>query len=233
MPAVRTRRGAPGGDRRRRGHRRRLGAALPADGLRRRRLRPGAGRPRRPAAHAGGEPGRCWSGWGCARGASPDRLTFHGTLAAAVAGADVVQENAPEDGPVKRAGAGRHRRGRPAGGGHRVQHLGVRDDHAAGRLRPPAALRGRASVQPAVPDPAGRGGGRRADRSGRRGLADRVLRRHGQAPAAAEPGTARLRREPAAGGHVAGGAAHGGGRGGHGRGDRRLDRLRARACAGR
>ncbi len=35
-------------------------------------------------------------------GASPDRLTFHGTLAAAVAGADVVQENAPENLPVKR-----------------------------------------------------------------------------------------------------------------------------------
>ena len=35
-------------------------------------------------------------------GASPDRLTFHDTLAAAVAGADLVQENAPEDGPVKR-----------------------------------------------------------------------------------------------------------------------------------
>jgi carnitine 3-dehydrogenase len=35
-------------------------------------------------------------------GASPDRLTFHGSLAAAVAGADVVQENAPEIGPVKR-----------------------------------------------------------------------------------------------------------------------------------
>ncbi len=35
-------------------------------------------------------------------GASPDRLTFHDTLTAAVADADLVQENAPEDGPVKR-----------------------------------------------------------------------------------------------------------------------------------
>jgi carnitine 3-dehydrogenase len=35
-------------------------------------------------------------------GASPDRLTFHDTLAGAVAGADLVQENAPEDGAVKR-----------------------------------------------------------------------------------------------------------------------------------
>ena len=35
-------------------------------------------------------------------GASPDRLAFHDSLAAAVADADLVQENAPEDGPVKR-----------------------------------------------------------------------------------------------------------------------------------
>src|SRR3984957_10628129 len=34
-------------------------------------------------------------------GASPDRLTFHDTMAAAVADADLVQENAPENGPVK------------------------------------------------------------------------------------------------------------------------------------
>jgi carnitine 3-dehydrogenase len=35
-------------------------------------------------------------------GASPDRLAFHASLAGAVAGADFVQENGPEDGPVKR-----------------------------------------------------------------------------------------------------------------------------------
>jgi carnitine 3-dehydrogenase len=39
---------------------------------------------------------------GLREGASPDRLTFHDSLAAAVAHADVVQENTPEDGPVKR-----------------------------------------------------------------------------------------------------------------------------------
>jgi carnitine 3-dehydrogenase len=38
---------------------------------------------------------------GLREGASPDRLTFHRTLAAAVADADLVQENAPENGPVK------------------------------------------------------------------------------------------------------------------------------------
>jgi carnitine 3-dehydrogenase len=35
-------------------------------------------------------------------GASPDRLTFHADLAGAVAGADLVQENGPEDETVKR-----------------------------------------------------------------------------------------------------------------------------------
>src|SRR5271154_1499993 len=39
---------------------------------------------------------------GLREGASPDRLTLHDTLAAAVADADLVQENAPEDGSVKR-----------------------------------------------------------------------------------------------------------------------------------
>jgi carnitine 3-dehydrogenase len=35
-------------------------------------------------------------------GASPDRLSFHGDLAAAVGAADVVQENSPEDSTLKR-----------------------------------------------------------------------------------------------------------------------------------
>ncbi len=39
---------------------------------------------------------------GLRAGASPDRLAFHDQLAPAVADADVVQENAPEDGAVKR-----------------------------------------------------------------------------------------------------------------------------------
>src|SRR5271170_3919897 len=38
---------------------------------------------------------------GLREGASPDRLVFHDTLADAVADADLVQENAPENGPVK------------------------------------------------------------------------------------------------------------------------------------
>jgi len=39
---------------------------------------------------------------GLRAGAGPDRLSFHGDLAGAVRDADVVQENAPENGPVKR-----------------------------------------------------------------------------------------------------------------------------------
>jgi carnitine 3-dehydrogenase len=40
---------------------------------------------------------------GLRHGASPDRLTFHTDLAGAIAGADFVQENGPEDAKVKRA----------------------------------------------------------------------------------------------------------------------------------
>jgi len=39
---------------------------------------------------------------GLREGAGPDRLSFHSDLAGAVGDADVVQENAPENGPVKR-----------------------------------------------------------------------------------------------------------------------------------
>jgi carnitine 3-dehydrogenase len=39
---------------------------------------------------------------GLSDGARPDRLACHDSLVAAVAGADMVQENAPENGPVKR-----------------------------------------------------------------------------------------------------------------------------------
>jgi carnitine 3-dehydrogenase len=39
---------------------------------------------------------------GLRAGAHPDRLSFHADLAATVSAADMVQENSPEDGPVKR-----------------------------------------------------------------------------------------------------------------------------------
>jgi carnitine 3-dehydrogenase len=41
--------------------------------------------------------------FGLRHGASPDRLTFHTDLAGAIAGADFVQENGPEDAKVKQA----------------------------------------------------------------------------------------------------------------------------------
>jgi carnitine 3-dehydrogenase len=40
---------------------------------------------------------------GLRAGAGPDRLSFHADLAAAVRDAEVVQENSPEDGPLKRS----------------------------------------------------------------------------------------------------------------------------------
>ena len=46
---------------------------------------------------------------GLREGASPDRLTCHDTMAAAVADADLVQENAPENGPDRHAATSRWR----------------------------------------------------------------------------------------------------------------------------
>src|SRR5215470_8128007 len=72
-------------------------------------------------------------------GASPDRIAFHTDLDAAVANADMVQENTPEDGPAKRRVIAARR-------DHRVKHLRVRDDHAAGRLQAPRTVRSRPSI---------------------------------------------------------------------------------------
>ena len=67
--------------------------------------------------------------------------------------------------------ARRHRRGDPGGRRHLVVDLGLRDERDAGQVRPPRAHRRRAPVQPAVPDPAGRGR-RRHGHLGRRGRVD-------------------------------------------------------------
>jgi len=63
-----------------------------------------------PSPAAGSELLRmCASTWplleqiGLRPGASPDRLVLHADLASAVSGADMVQENAPEDSTIKRA----------------------------------------------------------------------------------------------------------------------------------
>ncbi len=53
-------------------------------------------------AHGGGELAAAGAGWDCARARARPGSAFHDTVAAAVADADMVQENAPEDGPVKR-----------------------------------------------------------------------------------------------------------------------------------
>ena len=125
-------------------------------------------------------------------GASLDRLTFNNQTDAAVADADVVQENAPEVGAVKRQVlAGIDRAARPG-----VVIASSTSGFAMTMLQADREHPGRCVVGHPFnpPDPAGRGGGRRAYRSGRRRLAGRLLRQHRQAAAAADPGTAWLRR---------------------------------------
>ena len=98
-------------------------------------------------------------------GASADRLVLHADLAGAVSDADMVQENAPENSAIKRAVLADIDRLTRPDSRDRVEHLRIRHDTAAGRLRPTRTLRGRPSVQPALPHPAGRGRRRGADRA--------------------------------------------------------------------
>ena len=109
--------------------------------------------------------------------------------------------------------------------------FGMTRDGGRGADAAPAG--GGPSVQPAVPDPAGRGRRRREDRGRRRDVDRGVLPAHRQVRDHHGSRGARVHRQPAAGGAVAGGAAHGG-RTGRRRSSRSTRRSpTARACAGR
>ena len=153
-------------------------------------------------------------------------LTLVDSPEEAIAGVDFVQESAPEREGVKRARAGG---GVPGGRPRRgVRLVDVRPAPvaAAGRHGPPRAPGGRASVQPGLPAPPGRGVRRRANLAGdpRAGRGRLPLRRD----AAARPaqGGGGLRGRPAAGGAVARGALARQRRRGDRRGDRRRHPLR-------
>ena len=98
---------------------------------------------------------------GLAPGASTDNLVVTGELAEAVGDADYVQESAPEQLELKRrlladidAATGEHVVIGSSTSGFGMTEMAV--EAASG-----APARGRAPVQPAVPDPAGRGRRRR------------------------------------------------------------------------
>ena len=109
---------------------------------------------------------------GLAEGASLENLTVEDDLGTACAGADFVQESAPEDLELKRTLLADIDAATPVRRGDLLLHLGLRHEPDAGQVRPPRADRGRAPVQPAVPDPAGGGGRRPGDRT-RGGRLDR------------------------------------------------------------
>ena len=212
--------------------RRRLGGAFPGARLRRRRLGPGAGR-REPAARAGRD--RLARARGARAGGG--RLARAPELRAHPRGRG--RRRAVRAGERARAARAQARAARgarsrdPARGGDRLVDLGLRDDrHAAGHAGR-GADGGRAPVQPALSDPAGRGGRRRPHRSGCGRLGGRVLSGGRQVRARDGARAAGLHRQPAAGCAVARGAPHGRRRRGDGRRRSTPRSARGRACAGR
>ena len=74
---------------------------------------------------------------GLADGATMDNLTVDAELATAVGEADYVQESAPEQLDVKRRLLADIAAADPGARGHRLIHLGLRDDRDGGRRRRP------------------------------------------------------------------------------------------------
>ena len=226
-------RGPPRGQRRRRRHRRRLDRLLPGPRLRR---QPPicTTRPRRPALRQLVE--TAWRSASrpsaCAEGASLDRLTCTGDLAAAVAEADFVQESVPENLALKQAvyesWATWCRTDVVIASS--TSGLSMSDMQArcatpertviAHPFNPPYLLPlvemiGGAKTDPAAVD-----------------WAAGFYRHRRQVATDDEEGDSRLHRHPAAGSAVARGAAHGGQRRGDGRADRPGDRHRSGSALG-
>ena len=115
---------------------------------------------------------------GLVDGASTDRLTFTADVETAVGDADFVQENGPERIDLKHALFAQLDRATTTGGGAGLQFLRAAAQRDPGRLPgAPRAGADRAPVQPAAPDPAGRGGPRRGHVGGGGGPGGGVLHR--------------------------------------------------------
>ena len=97
---------------------------------------------------------------GIAQNANPSRLTFHERLEDCVAGADFIQENAPEREALKQELLAQHRRRRQARRHHRLVDLGPAADPPRGQDDPTRALRRRPPLQPGLLAAAGRSGRR-------------------------------------------------------------------------
>ena len=167
---------------------------------------------------------------GLAPGASRDRLTFEPDLARACAGADFVQESAPEDLDLKvrlladlDAVTPPHVVIASSTSGYPMSDLQV------GCVHPERLVVGHPFNPPyLIPLVEVVGGARTC--CGRRGLGGGVLHRLRQDRRRDGPRGARVHRQPAAGGAVAGGPAHDRRRRGDRRADRPLDRRRPRAA---
>ena len=107
-------------------------------------------------------------------------LSFHAEPEAALAGAEFVQENAPEREDLKRLAGPARCRPRP-GDRHRVEFVRAIDEPSADRLPPPRTLRHRPPVQSAASGAFGRGGRQRESRPRGCRAGARLLHRDRQA----------------------------------------------------
>ena len=170
---------------------------------------------------------------GLGAGADPTRFTVHAEPAAAVEGAELVQENGPENLAVKRALYARIEHALAPDAVVASSTSGLMPSELQAGPRRARALRRRPSLQPAASDPAGRGGRRARDRPGGGRLDRRVLCRARQAADPAQARGAGARRQPDAGGALSRGDPP------RARGRRRASRTStprsptARGCAGR
>ena len=169
---------------------------------------------------------------GLPAGADATRVSFHDDPAAAVEGVALVQENGPENLDVKRTLFARIDAALAPETVVASSTSGFMPSELQAGRRGPRALRGRAPVQSAAPDSAGRGRRRARHRSCGGRLDRRLLRGARQAADQDQARDARPRRQPHAGGALSrGDPPRARGRRQH-RGRGRRDRLRPRPALG-
>ena len=133
---------------------------------------------------------------GLAPGASTSRLRFESDLNEALAGAQMVQENAPEREPLKIKLFADMDSVLPPPAILVSSTSGIPMSQHPIRVQAPGALRDRTSLQSAAPDSAGRSGRRSEDVRGDHRTRNAFLHRHGKAAVAYSQGDRRTCGKP-------------------------------------
>ena len=130
-------------------------------------------------------------------------LSFTTDLRTMAERADFIQENIPEQLPLKQRMLAEVSRSRGRGRHHRVEYLGPHSDRSAARHGGPRTVSRGASVQSGLPAAAGGTRGRRANRARHHRRCGRILRLHRNACAASAARSARPLDRSTAGGDLA------------------------------